>query len=366
MEFHIDRDVFLQGMAMVSAVASQKPNTLPILGNVLMETLPSGEIHLVGTDLELGISTQLPTNHATEGAITLPAKKIHEILRETPSGLVEVTVAKNNAVNIKAGRAQFKIIGLAKDDFPKLPEVDLSNAVEVEQVILKECLNLTSFAVSQDETRYVLNGVYVEIKESKLRLVATDGRRLAMVEKNLPTSPTTPIEIIIPNKAIQELCRILGQEGVVKIIPGKNQVIFHLGKTILTSRLIEGRFPNYEQVVPKEEKITCSIRREDLLQAVRRANLLTSPDSQLVKFDFLKDRVLVSSRTPNLGESREEIAAEVKGGELTIGFNPNYLLDVLKNLDVETVILSLTEPDKPGVVRGKDRYCYVIMPMQLN
>ena len=197
-------------------------------------------------------------------------------------------------------------------------------------------------------------------------MVATDGRRLAIVEKDLPSPTTTPIEIVIPNKAVQELCRILGEAGTVKIIPGKNQVIFHLGKTILTSRLIEGHFPNYEQVVPKEEKIICSVRREDLLQAIRRANLLTSPDSQLVKFDFLKDHVLISSRTPNLGESREEIAAEVKGGELAIGFNPSYFLDVLKNLNVETVVLSLTEPDKPGVVRGQGRYCYVVMPMQLN
>ena len=366
MEFHIDRDIFLQGMGMVSAVASQKPNTLPILGNVLIETLPSGEIHLMGTDLELGISTHLPTQHISEGAITLPAKKIHEILRETPPGVVEVTVAKNNAVNIRAGRAQFKIMGLTKDDFPKPPEVDLLNAVEIEQAMLRECLNLTSFAVSRDEARYVLNGVYFEIKESKLKLVATDGRRLAIVEKDLPSPTTTPIEIVIPNKAVQELCRILGEAGTVKIIPGKNQVIFHLGKTILTSRLIEGHFPNYEQVVPKEEKIICSVRREDLLQAIRRANLLTSPDSQLVKFDFLKDHVLISSRTPNLGESREEIAAEVKGGELAIGFNPSYFLDVLKNLNVETVVLSLTEPDKPGVVRGQGRYCYVVMPMQLN
>src|SRR3989338_8565776 len=249
MEFQIDRDVFLQGIGMVSAVVSQKPNTLPILGNILIETLPSGEIYLMGTDLELGISTQLSTNHTTEGAITLPAKKIHEILRETPSGLVEVTVAKNNAVNIRAGRAQFKIMGLTKDDFPKPPEVDLLNAVEIEQAMLQECLNLTSFAVSRDEARYVLTGVYFEIKESKLKLVATDGRRLAIVEKDLPSPTTTPIEIVIPNKAVQELCRILGEAGTVKIIPGKNQVIFHLGKTILTSRLIEGHFPNYEQVV---------------------------------------------------------------------------------------------------------------------
>lgn len=172
--------------------------------------------------------------------------------------------------------------------------------------------------------------------------------------------------MIVPIKATQELNRILEKEGVVKIIPGKSQTIFHFGKTILTTRLIEGHFPNYEQVIPKEEKTTSQIQREELLQAVKRAALLTSPEAQFVKFDFLKDRVLISSRSPNLGEAREEISAQINGGELAIGFNPAYLVDVLKNLDIDTVSFSLTEPDKPGLVRGKEDYLYVIMPMQLN
>ena len=146
----------------------------------------------------------------------------------------------------------------------------------------------------------------------------------------------------------------------------KTQAIFNLGRTTLTTRLIEGHFPNYEQVIPKEEKTTSRVRRDELLQAIRRATLLTSPESQLVKFDFLKDRVLISSRSPNLGEAKEEINAQVNGGELAIGFNPHYLLDVLKSLDIETVSFSLSEPDKPGLLRGKEDYLYVVMPMQLN
>jgi DNA polymerase-3 subunit beta len=365
MEFQIDRDRFLEGVSLVSGVATQKPNTLPILGNVLIESKEGGEILLAATDLEIGISTLLETKQLSEGSITVPAKKLLEILRELPSGTVEVTVAKNNAVNIKTGKAHFKIMGLSREDFPKLPEIDATSAIELDQKIFKECLSLTSFAISHDETRYVLNGIYVQLKPTEARFVATDGRRLAFMQKKLQ-GPPNAIEMIIPTKAAYELNRILEREGTVKIIPGKNQAIFQVGKTILTTRLIEGHFPNYEQVIPKEEKTTSQVRREELLQAVRRAALLTSPDSQLVKLDFLKDRVLVSSRTPNLGEAREEIPAQINGGELAIGFNPHYLLDVLKNLDIETVSFSLTEPDKPGLLRGREDYLYVIMPMQLN
>ena len=366
MEFVLDRDQFLQGVGLVSGVAGQKTNTLPILGNILIESAPNKELFLAGTDLELGISTLLEVESLTEGAITVPGKKMYEILREVPPGRVEVTVAKNNAVNIKAGKAHFKIMGLPKDDFPKFPEIDLSNALEIEQGIFKECLSLTAFAISRDETRYVLNGIYIQLTESDIKFVATDGRRLALVQKKLKTPISSPVEMIIPAKAIQELARILSREGTVKIIPTKTQAIFHFGKTILTTRLIEGHFPSYEQVIPKDEKTVSQVSREELLQAVRRAALLTTPDSQLVKFDFLKDRVLVSSRTPNLGEAREEIPAQGNGGELAIGFNPSYLVDVLKNLDIDTISFCLTEADKPGLLRGKEDYLYVVMPMQLN
>ena len=366
MEFQVDRDRFLHVVGLVSGVAAQRTSTLPILGNILIESRGPSELLLAGTDLELGISTTLEVENMVEGAVTVPGKKLFEILRELPAGVVEIAVAKNNAVNIKAGKAAFKIMGLAKDDYPKLPEPNLKEAIEIDQAVFKECLSLTVFAISHDETRYVLNGIYIQIAQDFIRFVATDGRRLAFVQKKIEGNLKNPVEMIVPTKATQELAKIMGREGTVKIAPTKNQAVFCIGKILLVTRLIEGHFPNYEQVIPKDEKTVSRVSREELLQAVRRAALLTSPDSQLVKFDFLKDRVLVSSKTPNLGESREEVPAQVSGGEVAIGFNPTYLLDVLKNLDIETVSFSLTEPDKPGLVRGKDDYLYVIMPMQLN
>lgn len=366
MEIKVSKVNFLKAASLVGGVAAQKANTLPILGNVLLETTSRGELRLVGTDLEVGISTTLPVEVMKEGSITVPAKKINEIVRELPEGEMEITVSKNNTVNIKAGKAYFKIIGLTKDDYPKLPEWSSKDVIEFEQAPLKECLTLTSFAISYDETRYVLNGVLLSVKGNRIRFVATDGRRLAYMEKEFKNKSGKEFDMIIPAKAVQELIKILSWDGNVQIVPSQNQAIFNLGETYLVSRLIEGNFPNYEQVIPKGEKTKAQVKREDFLQAIRRTSLLTSPDSPAVKLDFVKGKILISSRAPNLGEAKEEIAAEITGDEVTIGFNPNYLMDALKNMDIENISISLTDPDKPGLLRGKDGYLYVVMPMQLN
>lgn len=366
MEIRVTKNNFLKAASLVTGVTAQKANTLPILGNVLLETTSKGELRLIGTDLEVGISTTMQVEVMKEGSITVPAKKINEIIRELPEGEVEITVSKNNAVNIKAGKAFFKIMGLTKEDYPKLPEWSSKDSLELEQSLLKESLALTSFAISYDETRYVLNGVLISVKGNKIRFVATDGRRLAYVEREIKNKSGQDLEMIVPVKAVQELIKMLTWDGTVQIIPSQNQAVFNMGETYLVSRLIEGHFPNYEQVIPKGEKTKVTANREELLQAIRRASLLTSPDSPAIKLDFLRGKIIVSSRSPNLGEAKEELSADVTGDEVAIGFNPHYVMDALKNLDIETVALSLSEPDKPGLLKGKDGYLYVIMPMQLN
>ena len=366
MEFKITKEAFLKAVSLVSNVASSKAATLPILSNILLEIEEGQQMTVVGTDLEVGICTNVPVTVKEKGSITIPAKKLHDIIRELPEGDIEVTVAKNNAVTIKAGKGFFKIMGLGKEDLPKLPEWKEETAFEIEQSVMKESLGLTVFAISNDETRYVLNGILISVKDNKIRFVATDGRRLAYLEKELQGKAKRNFEYIVPTKAIHEIIKILGWEGTVKIIPTQNQIIFHFGDTYVISRLIEGNFPNYEQVIPKEEKTTSMIGREAFLQAVRRASLLTSAESPAVKMDFVKGRILVSSRSPNLGEAKEELEANVSGKEISIGFNPHYLTDALKNLDIESVSLSLSDPDKPGLMTGKEGYKYVIMPMQLN
>lgn len=366
MEVSIPKTDLLKATSLVGSVTSTKTNTLPILGNLLLETVEDNKLRLMGTDLEVGISTTIPARIEKEGSITIPAKKLQEIVRELPEGEVAIEVAKNNTVSIQAGKAYFKIMGLSREDYPKQPEQVEENGVEIEQALLKESLSLTSFAISYDETRYVLNGVLIIINNQNIKFVATDGRRLAFIEKDFDNKEKQNMEMIIPTKAVHELYKIVGWDGMMKIIPSKNQAIFLIGDTVLYSRLIEGNFPNYEQVIPKEEKTVSTANREELLVAIRRTALLTSADSPAVKLDFVKGKILISSRSPNLGEAKEEITAEVKGEELAIGFNPYYLIDVLKNLDVDQISFSLTKPDKPGLIKGKEGYLYVIMPMQLN
>lgn len=366
MELTVDKALFSKAIGFVSGVTAQKQGAIPILSNILIETTGKDGLNLVGTDLEVGISTQVQAEVIKEGSVTLPAKKLQEIFREMPAGNVEVSVAKNNAVTIRSGKSNFKIMGLGREDYPKLPERSSKDAVVLEQGVVKECLALTAFAISHDETRYVLNGVLIMIHEKKIRFVATDGRRLACAEKSVESKIAKNMDLIVPIKAIAELGKILEWEGEVRITQTQNQAVFDLGKTFLTSRLIEGKFPDYEQVIPKDSTIVSQANREELLQAIRRAELLTSPESPAVKMDFMKGKILVSSRSQNLGEAKEELVAETKGGEITVGFNPHYFMDVLKNLDTENISVHLSNPDRPGLLRGKEGYQYVIMPMQLS
>lgn len=366
MEIRVEKSELLKKISMGVNIAASKPSALPILNNLLLETQKDGKMKIIATDMEVGISTLLNVDIIQGGSITVPARKFYEILKELPEGEIEISVTKNNTINIKDKKSFFKIMGLSKEEYPKLPEFSIEGAVEMEQAILKESLSLTAFAISHDETRYVLNGVLISIQGDHIRFVATDGRRLAFYKK--PTQQKIPkgIDMIVPAKTIYELLKLLEWEGVVKIIHTQNKVIFSLGDTYLTSSLIEGNFPNYEQVIPKEEKTQVQANREEFLQAVRRAALLTSPEAPALKFDFIKNKIIVSAKTPNMGEAKEELPSEFKGQEVTIGFNPGYFLDVLKNLSDEKISISLSEADKPGLVKGREGYLYIIMPMQLN
>ena len=366
MEITVQKSELLKKITLGVNVAASKPSTLPILNNLLLETQKEGKLKIVATDMEVGISTLLPVEILHPGSITVPARKFFDIIKELPEGSVEITVTKNNTVNIKSGKSFFKIMGLDKEEYPKLPEFSLTDAIEIEQAVIKESLSLTAFAISHDETRYVLNGVLFSIQGNQIRFVATDGRRLAFYKKETQKENKKNIDIIIPSKTIHELLKLLEWEGTVKIVHTQNKVIFYFEDTFLTSSLIEGSFPNYDQVIPKEEKTQAQANREELLQAVRRAALLTSAESPALKFDFIKNKILVSAKTPNMGEAKEELPASFKGEEITIGFNPVYFMDVLKNLSDENVSISLNSPEKPGLIRGREGYLYVIMPMQLN
>lgn len=366
MEVKLIKENLQKGIHTVQNAVSQK-SSLPILFNILFETQKDNKIRLIATDLEIGVSCVIDAEVQEEGAISVPAKKISDIVKELPDEKINLSAKKNNQIIIKCEKSVFKMMGLPKDEFPKVPELTNKDVLIIPQKLLKTMLNMTSFAISKDETRYVLNGVLFVVVENKLRLVATDGRRLAMIEKEIQKSRGLNKKVIVPSKAVLELARILRDDGEVKISFSENQLSFELDNVLLITRLIEGEYPNYEQVIPKESDEKLRINKERLCAATKRASLFTTPDSQSIKLDVLKNKLVISKSAQDASESREELDCSYNGEEMTIGFNPNYLMDALKNIDEEEIGFELISPDKPGVVRAQGKtYIYIILPMQLG
>lgn len=363
MKFKVEKNILISGIQTVQNVIIAK-SSLPILSNILIETQQDG-VRLTATDLDIGITCLIPVNIQEAGAVTVPAKRFSDIIKELPGNSISVTTKKNNQVNIETDLCQFKIMGLAREEFPKLPEFKDKEVLRLEQSVLKEMLNLTSFSVSIDETRYILNGILFKVSKNGLILVATDGKRLAVVEKKLNYSVSQEMSIIIPIKTIHELNRNLKEEGELSIVLGSNQALFDLGGVVIISRLIEGEFPDYKQVIPPTTENKVRVKREDLLLAVKRAALLSTPDYQAVKLEIFKNKLVVSKSTPDVGESREELTVAYQGKELAIGFNPNYIIDVLKNLGGDSIDIELTDSEKPGVIRI-DGYTYIVLPMRIS
>ena len=362
MKIKLSKEQLLNGIQTVQTVVSPKI-TLPILSNMLIET-KADTLRLNTTDLDIGISCEIPVDIMEEGAITIPAKRFSDIIRELPPGDIIINTKKNNQIDIEGEQCRFKLTGIPKDEFPKFPEFKEKDIIQIEQSVLREMLRLTSFAVSQEESRYVLTGLLMEITGDDIRIVATDGRRLAKSEKKLIAAANKEISVILPNKAVHEILRNLQDSGTVSFIPSTNQILFDINGVLIATRIIEGDFPNYNQVIPKSASPKIKIKTQDLLAAIRRANLLATPDFQAIKFEVFTDKLVVSKSTPDVGESREELAIEYGGKEMMVGFNPQFLIDVLKNIEQETIELELLGPDKAGVIRLAD-YLYLALPMRL-
>ena len=300
------------------------------------------------------------------GATTLPARKLFSILKEAPAADIEIEVDERNAASIRCGSSFYKIMGLPEEEFPQFPKPEGGKELKLEQAALRDMLKKTAYAVSSDETRYVLNGVYVSFKADKLTIVATDGRRLALIERDIELPKGSESELIVPTKAVGELQRLLADTGDALLSVGENQILFTLGDTILVSKLIEGTYPNFRQVIPTEAKERVQLERETLLAALHRASILASEKSQSVKLNFGKNTLTITATTPEVGEAKETLSINYKGKEITIAFNPQYLMDPLRNLDADEVFMELTDELSPGVVKVNEPFLYVLMPMRLN
>jgi DNA polymerase-3 subunit beta len=280
-------------------------------------------------------------------------------------------VDERHACSIRCGPSFFKINGLAAEEFPPLPKFKEDKTVAVAQEKLKSMLRKTAFAISTDESRYVLNGIYVSLKEHKMTLVATDGRRLSLAEEEVDVDEKSQGEIIIPSKAVNELTRLLQDKGEAEIKMAENQAAVTLkdergSSILLITKLIEGTYPNYRQVIPPEMKERVPLVREEFLQALRRAELMTSEKSNSVKLAFSKNSLAITANAPEVGEARENLAINYKGPDIAIAFNPGYLIEPIAALTEDEIFMELIDELSPGVLKINGPFLYVVMPMRLS
>lgn len=369
MNLSITKEQILSGLQSVQNIVSTR-TTLPILSNVLLRA-EGDRLELTATDLDVTISSSVEASVKKPGATTVPVKKLFGIVRELSNSEIELEVDDKNTCSLRSGPSFFKIRGLGAEEFPPPPNLKEDKKVTLPQEKIRGMLRKTSFAISTDESRYVLNGIFMSLKEHKLTMVATDGRRLALADEEVDISEKSQGEFIIPAKAVNELNRLLQDKGEVEIRIGENQAAFTLkddkgSSILLVTKLIEGNYPNYRQVIPSEAKERVPLSREEFLHALRRAELMTNEKQNSVKFNFTKNNLAITANSPDVGEARESLAINYKGKDMAIAFNPGYVIDPLNALTNDEVFLELIDELSPGVLKINGPFLYVVMPMRLT
>lgn len=372
MEFRIDKETFLKALQKVQGIVERR-NTMPILSNVLIEAFPE-RITITATDLEVGMRSSYPTDVVKEGKITVSAKKIYEIIKELSDEKINFLSKENDWVEIRSGKANFNIVGLSSEEFPYFPKVTEDSFVRLNTGILREMIEKTSYAICHDETKYNLNGVFVKATEDNgnisIRMVATDGHRLSIIERELTGTISRELEkgVIFPKKGIFELKK-LAEEEDEEILLGfiDNNAVVKKGNTFVVMRLVDGEFPDYTRVIPQNNTRIVRAGRELLLHSLKRMSILSSEKFKGVKFDVKAGLLEISSSNPELGEAREDLEIDYSGEPLTSRFNARYLIDVLSVLGEDEVELLFRDELSPTILRpfGDNGFQSVIMPMRL-
>lgn len=365
MNVKFEKAAILEGLQKVQSIVNPR-TTLPVLSNILIEA-KENRLWLTSTDLEVSVRTAIEAEVIEEGATTLPVKKIVGIFRELPAMQIEIETDESDITSIQCGSSFFKLIGISDEDFPPMPAFDAAKTYSMDQGVFKEMLQKTAYAASTDETRYVLNGVLLTFQGEKLSVVATDGRRLALVEQEVEFPAEAEADFVIPSKTVAELMRTLQDAGNLKIQASDNQISFHFDEMFVVSKLIEGTFPNFRQVVPNQDDYKrVPIEREAFLTAVRRVALMASDQASSIKLTFASNQLVISTETPEIGEARETIPVKYDENEVAIAFNPGFLMDPLRNLESDEVYLEMSDELSPGVLKTNVPFLYVIMPMRIT
>jgi DNA polymerase-3 subunit beta len=370
MELVVRKSDLLKELQLFQGIVERK-NTIPILANVLLEA-KGDELRMAATDLEVGLRSKCPASVAKAGSLTLPAKKFYEIVKELPETDIRIEEDKTGAVKIAADRYESKMQTLPREDFPTLPELAAGESATIGRGPLRQMVAKTQFAITGEDTRYFLNGALFVLRPDGMLLVATDGHRLAMVSapRDGADKKAEESKTILPKKTLLELGRLLGDgDGDITFAKGENHIFFEVDGRLLVSRMIDGQFPAYERVIPKNNDKRIEFERDRISSAIRRVALLSNERSRAVKFSLESGKVEVASHSPELGEAREQLAVEYGGPALQISFNAQYVIDFLNAVQTDVIAIEFRDEVSQTVMRPVGTtdydYTYVVMPMRI-
>lgn len=366
MKFSVLRETILEELQLLQGIV-EKRNTMPILANILI-TVGDGRVELVGTDLEVGLKTAVGAETEEAGAITISGKKIFEIVKSLPDGQT-VSFRENDdlMMEISAGKSEFKVLCLPKEDYPQVPEATFEKGISLPVGQVQEMIDRVYFAIAQEQ-RYYLNGALLILKKGGAELVSTDGHRLSYTAAAVDgLAPETEVRVIVARKTLAELRKMSGE--VIEFDQDENNLFFRIGPRVLISRIIESKFPNFEAVIPKDNPYSLRVGASEFSQAIRRVSLLSTERSKGIKFNFEKNRLKLFSSNPEIGEAKDDLDVEYKGAPLEVGFNSQYMLDFLMSAASERVRLELRDENSAAVMTPDQeeglRYTYVLMPMKI-
>ncbi len=369
MKFTITREQFKEGLDAVAASVPTK-TTLPVLSNLLVEATKDG-LRLSGTDLDIAVTTTVSASVDQEGAVTLPAKKLAEIVRELPSAAIRITSAGEQRITIECGRAKFRLLGMPREDFPAFPAVKFEGGWKCSSADLRKLIEHVAFAASTEESRPILNGVLWELRPERMRMVATNGHRLARMD--VPAKAglgASQADLIVPPKALEQIRRLFASEDEIEIAKSDNHLGFRSAVTQVYTRLIEGPYPNYEQVIPRENDKASTADKAALCSALRRMSIVASDQTHRIRMALAGGSCKLSVQTPDLGEAQEEMTVTYEGDPLEIGFNATYLLEVLKYIPTDEVRMTFKGPERAATCEpvGWDdpaSFLALVMPLRL-
>lgn len=355
----------LQEGVLITQKAITGRSTMPILEGIYIHATKEG-VTLIGSDMDLSIETKVDATIIEEGRVVIDSKIFGEIIRKLPNSDIKIEIIENDTVQISCEKSVFNVVYMNTEDYPSLMQIDEDRKIEVPQSILKNMIKSTSFAIAQDETRPILQGILFEVKNKILNLVALDGYRLAIKSEYLDSD--IDIEVVIPGKTLNEVSKILEDiESIVNITFTNNHILFNLGETKIISRLLDGKFVNYNSLLPQEHKLLVIANRQELQNGIERASLMAKEgNSNLIKLDIQEENVIITSNS-QLGKVREEVNINLQGEGVQIAFNSRYLLDVLKNMEDDEVVIEMTSSVSPCVIKSKetDAYKYLVLPVRL-